>query len=150
MLHTIVILAIPGVQLLDVAGPFDAFAEANRLLHRQIYQPVLMSLEGKHLLSSSGVTLNANARLSDFSAPDNVSFLIAGAPDIGEHTLTERHIAGIPALSRQSARHGNSTQQNRDRHPVHEPAIHPPDRPVSHWLRLQCSFSRLPGAFPRL
>lgn len=107
MLHTIVILAIPGVQLLDVAGPFDAFAEANRLLHRQIYQPVLMSLEGKRLLSSSGVTLNADTRLSDFAAPDNVSFLIAGAPDIGEHSLTERHIAGITTLCRQSARYGS-------------------------------------------
>lgn len=107
MLHTIVILAIPGVQLLDVAGPFDAFAEANRLLHRQVYQPVLLSLEGKHLHSSSGVALNAHARLTDFSPPENVSFLIAGAPDIDARALTERQIAAVTALCRQSMRYGS-------------------------------------------
>ncbi|MDI6978617.1 AraC family transcriptional regulator, partial [Serratia sp. Se-RSBMAAmG] len=32
MNHHLAILAVPGAQLLDVSGPLDVFAEANRLL----------------------------------------------------------------------------------------------------------------------
>ncbi len=35
--RTIVLLAIEGVQLLDVSGPLDVFAEANAQAGRQVY-----------------------------------------------------------------------------------------------------------------
>ena len=34
--HT-TILAVPGVQLLDVSGPLDVFAEANQQRGREVY-----------------------------------------------------------------------------------------------------------------
>ena len=45
MKRVIAILAVPGVQLLDVSGPLDVFAEANRQLRRQVYEPVVVSLD---------------------------------------------------------------------------------------------------------
>jgi len=44
MNHHLAILAVPGAQLLDVSGPLDVFAEANRLLNRAVYQLQVMSL----------------------------------------------------------------------------------------------------------
>ncbi len=41
MPKTILILATPGVQLLDVSGPLDVFAEANVQTGRVEYRPLL-------------------------------------------------------------------------------------------------------------
>ena len=35
---TVVMLALPGVQLLDVSGPLDVFAEANTQAGAEIYR----------------------------------------------------------------------------------------------------------------
>ena len=36
-------LAFPGVQLLDVSGPLDVLAEANRRVGKTVYQPVVVA-----------------------------------------------------------------------------------------------------------
>lgn len=105
--HNIVILGVPGVQLLDVAGPLDAFAEANRILHREIYHPIVMSLEGGTIPASSGVTLHANTSLFSFSVSGPTSFLIAGAPDIAEKELSEAQIKQITMICQESNRFGS-------------------------------------------
>lgn len=107
MQHHIVILAVPGVQLLDVAGPLDAFAEANRLLCRPVYRPQILALYGETVRASSGVTLAADARLGESPPPDNMTFLIAGAPDIGQQRLTVRQIASVTQLCGASWRYGS-------------------------------------------
>lgn len=61
----IAILAVPGVQMLDVCGPLDVFAEANRILQRQVYTPAVMSFSTPVLRSSSGVRLTADRLLSE-------------------------------------------------------------------------------------
>lgn len=106
-MHSIGILAVPGVQLLDVAGPLDAFAEVNRILRRQIYRSVVVSLDGETIHASSGVSLRANGALADYSASGPMSFLIAGSPEMAERELSEHQRQAVAALCRLSCRYGS-------------------------------------------
>ncbi len=45
------VLATPGVQMLDVAGPLDVFAEANVQAGRELYQPRVIATRSGELRS---------------------------------------------------------------------------------------------------
>ena len=107
MKRVIAILAVPGVQLLDVSGPLDVFAEANRQLRRQVYEPVVVSLDTLDVTSSSGVRLMANCRLDEAQALQVNTFLLAGAPDVWQQALTETQKGQIRALCENSERYGS-------------------------------------------
>ncbi|MEU4098540.1 GlxA family transcriptional regulator [Streptomyces sp. NPDC026673] len=72
--HRVVILVYDGVTLLDVAGPAEVFAEANRF--GADYEIVLVSPSGADVASSIGVRLAVSAAASE-PAPD--TFLVAGS-----------------------------------------------------------------------
>ena len=80
----IVIVAFPGVQSLDISGPFEVFSGARELLAREGdgrrgYRVTILSRDGSPLQSSSGLTLTPHASLS--SAPAGIDTLIvAGGP----------------------------------------------------------------------
>lgn len=107
MKRIIALLAVPGVQLLDVSGPLDVFAEANRILRREIYEPQVLSLEETTVQASSGVTLLAHMSLEEAASLRPDTFLLAGAPDAWQYALTQRHIAHIRALCEKSQRYGS-------------------------------------------
>jgi transcriptional regulator, AraC family with amidase-like domain len=107
MKRLIAILAVPGVQLLDVSGPSDVFAEANRILRRQVYEPVVISLDSQTVESSSGVKLLANARLEQAAVLQADTFLLAGAPDVWQSSLTEEQKAHIRQACENSRRYGS-------------------------------------------
>lgn len=107
MKRVIAILAVPGVQLLDVSGPLDVFAEANRQLRRLVYEPVVVSLDTLDVASSSGVRLMANCRLGEAQALQVNTFLLAGAPDVWQQALTETQKGQIRALCENSERYGS-------------------------------------------
>jgi len=54
---TIAVVAMPGVQLLDVSGPLDVFAEANVQARKDAYRLLIVAKTGGHIRSSSGVRL---------------------------------------------------------------------------------------------
>lgn len=107
MKRVIALLAVPGVQLLDISGPLDVFAEANRLLHRQVYELTIIASDTETVCTSSGVKLLADCLLAhtDDIIPD--TFLVAGAPDIGQYALSEPHKQAIQALCLRSQRFGS-------------------------------------------
>ncbi|MGK3114395.1 GlxA family transcriptional regulator [Candidatus Pantoea formicae] len=105
MNHHLAILAVPGAQLLDVSGPLDVFAEANRLLNRTVYQLQVMSLEGASIRCSSGVRLMADVTLQDIQQTH--TFLIAGAPEARDMQLTARQTARLIELCHESQRFGS-------------------------------------------
>lgn len=72
--HRVVILVYDGVTLLDVAGPAEVFAEANRF--GAGYEIVLVSPTGADVASSIGARLAVSAAVSG-PAPD--TFLVAGS-----------------------------------------------------------------------
>lgn len=105
MNHHLTILAVPGAQLLDVSGPLDVFAEANRLLNRPVYTLRVMSLEHTHVQCSSGVRLMADVLLTDVHQPH--TFLIAGAPDASDMLLSAAQVERINLLCAGSQRYGS-------------------------------------------
>lgn len=103
----IAILAVPGVQMLDVCGPLDVFAEANRILQRQVYTPVVMSFSTPVLRSSSGVRLTADRLLSESADYSPQTFLVAGAPGIIDIIAESQQLDAITGLCRRSQRFGS-------------------------------------------
>src|ERR1700742_3636720 len=82
--RTIVIVALPGVQLLDVAGPLDVFAEANARTGHQAYELLVAGAQPGPIRSSSGVRLMPD-RIIDRGFQESIdTLLIAGCPNAVE------------------------------------------------------------------
>ncbi len=79
---TIVMLALPGVQLLDVSGPLDVFAEANAQAGQAVYKLVLLATSPEPLHSSSGVRLLPDWTLDQATSEPIDTLLVAGCPNI--------------------------------------------------------------------
>lgn len=80
----VAILAFPRVQLLDVAGPADVFAEAARQLGQpRAYQVQVIGTEAGLLKSSSGVRLAVDATVGAHRTSID-TLLVAGSPDIDQ------------------------------------------------------------------
>ena len=80
--RTVAVLSLPGVQLLDVAGPLDVFAEANVQSDRDVYELAIVGTEAGPVVTSSGRGL-----VVDLIAPEGAparfdTLLVAGAPRI--------------------------------------------------------------------
>jgi transcriptional regulator GlxA family with amidase domain len=77
-------LALPGVQMLDVAGPLDVFAEANLQAGRQIYISRVIATVAGPIVSSSGLRVLPDIVLTSKQRTTFDTLLIAGAPHLGE------------------------------------------------------------------
>jgi Transcriptional regulator containing an amidase domain and an AraC-type DNA-binding HTH domain len=107
MKHVIAVLAAPGVQLLDVAGPLDVFAEANRVLNREVYVPLILTLEPGAVCSSSGIEVAGNVTITEAHTIDVDTFLVAGMPDASRWQLQPDQASCIQALCQKSRRYGS-------------------------------------------
>jgi transcriptional regulator GlxA family with amidase domain len=107
MSKTIIILALPGVQLLDVSGPLDVFAEANNQRGRAIYRLRVMGLDRQVITASSGVRLLPDLAVNDTLTEPTDTFLVAGAPGITELTLDDGMLAAIRRQALSSRRFGS-------------------------------------------
>jgi transcriptional regulator GlxA family with amidase domain len=77
---TVAILAMPGVQLLDVSGPLDVFAEANLQARAQAYRLQVIATRRGPVRSSSGVRLMPHAVIGDAMDEPIHTLLVAGSP----------------------------------------------------------------------
>jgi transcriptional regulator GlxA family with amidase domain len=94
--HTILMLAFPGAQLLDVTGPLQMFAGANGELKRRGYKLVLAAPSAGPFATSSGVRLVADlsyAALTTRRLRGVDTLIVAG----GEPGLTAALKAGAAA-----------------------------------------------------
>ncbi|MCJ2136029.1 GlxA family transcriptional regulator [Methylobacterium sp. J-026] len=82
--RSVAVLALPGVQLLDVAGPLDVFAEANAQSGRDVYDLAIIGTEPGHIISSSGRGLVADLVAPGAELTRLDTLLVAGAPRIQE------------------------------------------------------------------
>jgi len=81
---TVVMVALPGVQLLDVSGPLDVFAEANVQVGHEAYQLIVAAGEPGPVRSSSGVRLMPD-RIIDRDIDEPIdTLLIAGSPNAAD------------------------------------------------------------------
>jgi transcriptional regulator GlxA family with amidase domain len=106
MAKTIAVLALPGVQLLDVSGPLDVFAQANIEAGRECYVLRIVGCEPGPLRSSSGVRL----------LPDLVAgkcqerfdtLLVAGAPQAARMQLPSGLVTWLRAHAVRARRYGS-------------------------------------------
>jgi transcriptional regulator GlxA family with amidase domain len=81
---TIAILAMPGVQLLDVSGPLDVFAEANVQAKTDAYRLRVIGSQPGAIRSSSGARLMPDAVIGDGSHEKIDTLLVAGCPNAAE------------------------------------------------------------------
>lgn len=78
-----------GVQCLDVAGPLDVFAEANRFLGKDDGYRCLILAETTALIrASNGMSLAAHLRFEEASRAFH-TVLVAGGPDLPERAPDE-------------------------------------------------------------
>jgi transcriptional regulator GlxA family with amidase domain len=98
--RTIAIAAMPGVQLLDVSGPLDVFAEANVQVGRPAYRLLVLSSKPGQIRSSSGARLVADHMIGDGFDEAIDTLLIAGCPNAAD----DRHSPAILDWLRRTAR----------------------------------------------
>lgn len=101
-------MALPGVQLLEVSGPLDVFAEANKQAGHAAYQLLVVAAAPGPIRSSSGVLLMPDRVIDrDIKEPID-TLLVAGCPNAGEapadgavvdwlrrHALTARRFGSV-------------------------------------------------------
>jgi transcriptional regulator GlxA family with amidase domain len=107
MNRNIAILACPGVQLLDVAGPLDVFAEANRQLDRHDYYRLsIIGTAARAIESSSGARLMPDATIRDKCGRLD-TLLVAGAPGIAAAPTNLSLLEWLRSTAKQSRRYGS-------------------------------------------
>lgn len=106
MAKTVAILALPGVQLLDVSGPLDVFAQANIEARRKFYALRIVACEPGPIHSSSGARL-----LPDWvagSTDERIdTILVAGAPNADRMVLPSGVLAWLRSAATDSRRFGS-------------------------------------------
>ncbi|MEU4703249.1 GlxA family transcriptional regulator [Nonomuraea dietziae] len=92
--HRVVIALFPNVDLLDVTGPAEVFALANRIGGRALYDVRLAGPQGGPVTTAAGVRLLADMRFDEVG--DQVdTLLVPGAVDVtpdGPRALTDSEV----------------------------------------------------------
>jgi transcriptional regulator GlxA family with amidase domain len=107
MPRTIVILAMPGVQLLDVSGPLDVFAEANVQSGREEYRPRVAAIAPGPIRSSSGARLLPDQVVGDEDSWRADTLLVAGCPHAHEVVPDPALLAWLRAAAAKARRYGS-------------------------------------------
>ncbi|MBE1163005.1 GlxA family transcriptional regulator [Dyella acidiphila] len=106
MAKTVAVVALPGVQLLDVSGPLDVFAQANIEAGKAYYALKVIACQRGPIHSSSGARL-----LPDAIAGENVeridTLLVAGAPHAGSIRLPPPVLKWLRSTAVRSRRYGS-------------------------------------------
>jgi len=104
---TIAIMATPGVQLLDVSGPLDVFAEANVQAGTDIYQLRVVGSALGTIRSSSGVRLMPDMVIGQKLTEKIDTLLVAGAPNMAETPPDRRVVDWVREVARGVRRYGS-------------------------------------------
>lgn len=80
--QSVLIVGFDDVLLMDVAGPAQVFASANKVLDRLAYAVAIASLDGKAVTTDTGLTLQADASLADVKEGDIL--IVPGGPGVDQ------------------------------------------------------------------
>lgn len=105
--RSVALLALPDVQLLDVAGPLDVFAEANAQCGREIYSLALVGTASGPITTSSGRRLLPDLIAPADAGPAFDTLLVAGAPRMHEAALGAELLAWLRAAATRCRRYGS-------------------------------------------
>lgn len=107
MSRIVAILAMPGVQLLDVSGPLDVFAEANVQASRNLYRLQVIGGAPGEIRSSSGTRLVADRYVGGAAGEAIDTLLVAGCPNLGAARSPDAVIAWLREVAPQTRRYGS-------------------------------------------
>ncbi|NKQ59375.1 GlxA family transcriptional regulator [Amycolatopsis sp. K13G38] len=105
MSRSVVIVAFPDAELLDIACPSDVLDVANRHGARPRYDIRLASLDGKPIRCQSGLTLAAQLRLDRLREPLDTLIVAGGTghEDAARDPRFITHVRRVAGLSRRVA-----------------------------------------------
>jgi transcriptional regulator GlxA family with amidase domain len=98
--HRVAILVYDGVTLLDVAGPAEVFAQANRF--GAAYQIVLVSATGADVTSSTKIRIAVDDNAASEPPPD--TFLVAGGAVYPRTPVTRELVEAAKMLALRAGR----------------------------------------------
>jgi transcriptional regulator GlxA family with amidase domain len=75
---------MPRVQLLDVSGPLDVFAEADVQARKDAYRLLIVAKTAGHIRSSSGVRLVPDLVIGDATEVKIDTLLVAECPNAAD------------------------------------------------------------------
>jgi transcriptional regulator GlxA family with amidase domain len=104
---TVAILAPPGVQLLDVSGPLDVFAETNVQARREVYRLLLVATKGGEIRSSSGTRLMPDRIIGAPLHHSIDTLLVAGCPNAAEMSPAPAVINWLRQVAPATRRYGS-------------------------------------------
>ncbi|WP_244424703.1 GlxA family transcriptional regulator [Methylobacterium nodulans] len=107
VVRSVAVLALPGVQLLDVAGPLDVFAEANTQAGTTIYDLAVVGTRPGPVETSSGRCLVADLVAGAEDPAGFDTLLVAGAPRIHELQADAALCAWLASAALKSRRYGS-------------------------------------------
>ena len=111
--RTVGILALPGVQLLDVSGPLDVFAEANVQAGSQpravaAYRLQIIAARPGPIRSSSGIRLLADTTIGERGGGEKFdTLLVAGCPNAAEVSPDARVLEWLRQIAPNLRRYGS-------------------------------------------
>jgi transcriptional regulator GlxA family with amidase domain len=105
--RTVAILALPGVQLLDVSGPLDVFAEANVQARRELYRLLLVASEGGEIRSSSGTRLMPDQVIGAPLREPIDTLLVSGCPNAAEMSPAPAVVNWLRQVAPAARRYGS-------------------------------------------
>jgi transcriptional regulator GlxA family with amidase domain len=106
MTRTIAMLALPGVQLLDVSGPLDVFAQANIEAGRTCYELQVIGCRRGPIASSSGARLLPD-RVAGEPGERVDTLLVAGAPHASEVPISTANLSWLRKEAIRARRYGS-------------------------------------------
>jgi len=102
----IAMLALPNVQLLDISGPLDVFAQANVEAGHDFYTLLVVACISGPIRSSSGARLLADLVVSDTALACD-TLLVAGAPTAPRETPSQNVLTWLKATAKNARRYGS-------------------------------------------
>lgn len=107
MARTVAILVFPGVQSLDVSGPLDVFAEANRfLLPEDHYRIEVVGVERGLMSCSNGLLIQAHRHFSEMDDAVDL-MLVAGGPTLLNEDFGSELHSWLRIITKRARRFGS-------------------------------------------
>jgi transcriptional regulator GlxA family with amidase domain len=99
-LRVVVFVVFDGITLLDVAGPAEVFAEANRF--GADYRVVMASVDGRDVATSVGAVLAVSAAIDAVGMADTV--VVSGSDELVDRPIDPQLVAAVQALKPRARR----------------------------------------------
>lgn len=97
MTRVVAVLVFDQVKLLDVAGPVEVFAEANR--HGADYEVQIVSVDGKNATSSAGVVVGVHTDVGTVVRTPIDTALVAGADILTTRPIDDTIVGAAAELA---------------------------------------------------